>query len=100
MPWAKVGRFTFDLEKVDLVEEGPKPEAGLSVTITLVSGKSVDLTGEDARVFLDLFALYTASRVFGLPPPGPLPTIGIGEGRLTGDPPDSSVRVEQLGLVH
>lgn len=99
MPWAKIGRTTLDLDRVEVVVEGVMPENGLSVTIKLMSGREEELVGQDAKVFLDLFAMYTASRAFGLPPPRE-PTIGTGNGALTGDAPDRLVGVEPLGLVN
>lgn len=70
MPWIDVGRFTFDLAQVVLISRGVRSEGQPeSVTISLASGKEVDLVGEEAMAFLQLFAEFTASRSIGRPPP-------------------------------
>ena len=69
MPWTWVGRWCFDLARVDLVEQVEPAErsagAAGGITVRLRNGDAVELTGDDASAFLSAWNAHASPRPVG-----------------------------------
>ena len=59
MPWVWLGRFCFDLSRIELVE---RTVGGNGATLTLTSGATVDLSDGEAEQFFRMWSEYSATR--------------------------------------
>jgi hypothetical protein len=93
VPWKRVQGYRIDLDRVELVYQQPGDEK--SVTVTMITGATVNLSGEDAAQFLRSFDAYRAvqeiadggdpgpeSHLIGRSPKGPI----YGQGRTLVEP--------------
>jgi hypothetical protein len=69
VPWKRVQGYRIDLDRVELVYQQPGDER--SVTVTMITGATVNLSGEDAAQFLRSFDAYRAVQEIGRDEPGP-----------------------------
>lgn len=65
MPWVEIGRHNFDFDMVELWTRGVEADIP-SVTVGLISGRTIELTGRDASIFAEKFGEHVSSRSFSV----------------------------------